>query len=240
MNANIDQHINHIENLICERICTRTGYAADHINVRTLMHQLKYSDKTDCGLISSYHFNEFLVRMNVVGIRDVDMLFNRYDDDYNGFMDYRDFAHLVFGGSGTSENAMMMKRMTTHNNALEHFHTFRQFVVKKDDFAFVLRFIQNLLTLSERDRDGYVTVSGLFANLVKLLPPASQGSISRTRIAGINRNDLQSLLQTYFDVHKNGKVHIASFVKRFKVRQISCQCYSFFPCLTVASHLYLS
>jgi Ca2+-binding EF-hand superfamily protein len=227
MNAATDKHIDRLELLVCERIRTLTGYATDHINVRTLIHQLKYSDKTDCGLISLYHFNEFLLRMNIVGIRDSDMLFNRYDEDFKGFIDYRDFAHIIFG-------AGPWKRLT--GIALDHFHILRQYVIQKNSFAFLLRFVQVLtntpsapasagsgLSLSfdrDRDRDGFVSIPALLSALTTLLPPTGQGSVSRNRIGGINRTDLQSLLQNHFDVHGNGKVNLPVFLKRFKVSEI--------------------
>ncbi len=220
MNATIDLHIDHLESLVCERIRTLTGYATDHINVRTLAHQLKYSDKTDCGLITPYHFNEFLVRMNIVGVRDIDMLFNRYDEDFNGFMDYREFAHSIFG-SGP------MKRLT--GSALENFHSFRQNVVKKQGLGFLLQFIQVLSSSAaasaynvtlERDKDGFSSISSLIGALSALLPPNGHGSLTRSRIGGINRSDLHTLLQNHFDVHGNGKVNLSVFVKRFKVSSL--------------------
>lgn len=90
--------LDRLEALMVEKSEAVSGFSArDSNRVRCLVNLFKFYDKTNTGYIYYNDFKDVMVRFNVVGAtRDIEELFNRYDEDMLGFVDYKAMAHDIY------------------------------------------------------------------------------------------------------------------------------------------------
>lgn len=187
MNRQVESRVDRLETLIKERIASLSGHASGHASLRHLLQMLRYSDQTDQGYITYKNFQEFMLRLNLVGTvnRDIENLFNRYDEDLLGYLDYKDFANTLYGAGGCEKLSP---------KALDYMHQVRQAIVSMGMEA-CLRFSALEEGFPGVDGQGFVSL----ASAVRSLSQYTQGAISTT--------DLSFLLK-FFDVERNNMVSL--------------------------------
>ncbi|CAM9568818.1 unnamed protein product [Phaeothamnion confervicola] len=96
--------IDQIEAALRAKIETMTGFADQPVKQRCLQKVFHFFDLNDTGLIEYDAWFAALTRLNFVGVqRELEALFDRYDDDCSGALDYNEFCHGIFGvGQGAN------------------------------------------------------------------------------------------------------------------------------------------
>lgn len=190
MNRQVEQRIDRLETLIKERVASLSGYASGHTSLRYLLQLFRYSDQSDQGYISYKNFQEFMLRINLVGAinRDIEHLFNRYDEDLLGYIGYKNFANTLYG-CGSCEKL--------NSRAFEVMAQVRQCIVSMG-LQMALRFGAMQVGFENVDKRGFVSLSSAVRSLSSFL----NGAISST--------DLNFLLK-FFDVERNNTVSLSMF-----------------------------
>ncbi|CAM9877001.1 unnamed protein product [Ascophyllum nodosum] len=85
-----------LEEKLRARIDTLTGFSDVEVKIRSLEKVFKYFD---AGLNGRLDYNQFfaaMTRLNFIG-RELESLFDRYDEDCSDSIDYKDFSNHMFG-----------------------------------------------------------------------------------------------------------------------------------------------
>ena len=98
INFSSERNVDVLENLLREKINAMTGFSD---NAQTKMKKLeqvfRFFDTHKTGQITLHQFERAMVQLNFVGMqREIEGLFNRFDDDHGGSLSYAEFAqHMV-------------------------------------------------------------------------------------------------------------------------------------------------
>mmetsp|Transcript_19802 Transcript_19802/g.19133 ORF Transcript_19802/g.19133 Transcript_19802/m.19133 type:complete len:378 (+) Transcript_19802:117-1250(+) len=94
----IEEKIDDLERRLKERIEVSSGFAETLPQSRKMRQALQFFDSAGEGLLNYQGFFQAMTKFNLVGVqREVEALFNRYDDYLAGFIDYRDLALVLYG-----------------------------------------------------------------------------------------------------------------------------------------------
>jgi len=99
--TSLDSRLDDLERRLREKVNVATGFADDNVKARKLKDMFKFFDTDDSGFIDPPKFVAAMIKLNFVGVqREIEALFNRYDDDASGTIDYKEFAYHLFGVGG--------------------------------------------------------------------------------------------------------------------------------------------
>lgn len=193
---NIDRRVSAMCHEINDKLNVLTGFGAEIVKVRSLCSLLKYYDHSRCGCVNLEQFREFMVcRMHFVAVnKEVEELFNRFDTEMTGWINYEELAYNLLGHGSTPKLTASMTR------TLENI---RSLLLKKGIYA-PLTFAVAARALPSINRDGDAPLSLTSQQLSALLG------------GRISLDQLHTLLSA-FDIHRNDHVNISSFLTAFKV-----------------------
>ena len=94
-----ESKIDIIEEALCQKLMTSKGFADPEVCVRRLCHLFKGpGEKVTSARIDYNDFFSALSTANFVGVqKSIEGLFNRYDFDGTGTIDYQEFSRCMFG-----------------------------------------------------------------------------------------------------------------------------------------------
>ena len=99
----IEEKIDDLERRLKVRIEVNSGFAEAVPQSRMMRQQLQFFDSSGRGLLSFQEFFQAMTKFNLIGVqREVEALFNRYDDSLTGFIDYKEFSLCLYGLSKQS------------------------------------------------------------------------------------------------------------------------------------------
>lgn len=198
----IEEKLDKLEVLIREKVEVMSGFAAEHAKLRHFVQLLKFYDKNESGYITYSDFYTLMLRFNFVGLTvEIEQLFNRYDVDMNGFVDYRDVAYRLYG-IGNAQKLLPAEAMTMER--------LRKMIAARSINA-TIRFCHIGKTSSKISADGFTE----HAIALHMLTEESENRLPRKSL---------SQLLDHYDCQGNGKVNVFDFLNDFKVRKLfNCQ-----------------
>ena len=85
-----------------------------------LVKMFKYFDIFDRGTVS---FGDFLKTVEKIGLyytpQELEPLFNEYDSDQSGHLDYKEFSAIIFGNRDTLKGQQIKRQPQNPNNNQE-------------------------------------------------------------------------------------------------------------------------
>ena len=99
----IEEKIDDLERRLKERIEVSSGFAEPLPQSRKMRQALQFFDSAGRGLLNYQEFFQAMTKFNLIGVqREVEALFNRYDDYLTGFLDYKELSLMLYGLSPRS------------------------------------------------------------------------------------------------------------------------------------------
>jgi len=93
-----EQRVDQLECRLKDKMEVDAGFADVEVRKRKLIAQFKYFDTNNSGEIDYQEFFAAMTKLNFVGCqKEMEGLFNRYDDDASGTIGYAEFASHLFG-----------------------------------------------------------------------------------------------------------------------------------------------
>ena len=188
----MEEKVDDMERRLVERIEVSSGFAEAEEQARKMRLALKFFDASGNGLLSYDEFFAAMTKFNLVGVqREIEALFNRYDEYVSGNVDYKEFSLRLWGLSANAITLDVTSRV----------------VVSK-----IRAMLVNLGGAS-----GYFRL----AQIVSRIDGVQSGTISREDlqyaltdfgITGLVKADWESLFER-FDVHSNGQVFVLEFLR---------------------------
>ena len=87
-----------VERRLVEKIEITSGFGEAEDQARKMRLSLKFFDTSGNGLLSYEEFFAAMTKFNLVGVqREIEALFNRYDEYVSGFVDYHEFSLRLWG-----------------------------------------------------------------------------------------------------------------------------------------------
>lgn len=109
MTSSVDAHrlssserlVDNLESRLREKVAIITGFGDLEMQARKLEQILRFYDNTRTGKLTYHGFFAAMTKFNFVGVqREIELLFNRYDDRDEGFVSTADFTLSLFGICG--------------------------------------------------------------------------------------------------------------------------------------------
>ena len=182
----MEEKVDDLEKRIIERSELLSGFGEPEQQSRKLQMSLKFFDAPGRGSVNYQEFFAAMTKFNLVGVqREIEALFNRYDEYVSGFVDYYEFALRLYG---LSPNAITLD---------------------KNSRSVVNKIKEKLVSIGGPSGYHYLRETILRIENVE------SGLISREDLNfvisdyGIDlTNDEWDILYDCFDVHNNGKVSL--------------------------------
>lgn len=190
--ARIAKHLAQLK----EKLDVLTGFGDDISKIRTVIQMLKFYDKSNTGYITIEQFYEFMLRFNFVAVnKEIEEIFNRFDEDMTGYADYREIAYGLYDRASF---------VTLPVDAQRIMESLRHLMQQKSVYA-PMSLCQLARDLPGMNQQGEVPLRSTLDQLHGLLSNR------------IHKGDLSKLLQE-FDIHRNHHVNIPMFLRSFKVK----------------------
>lgn len=94
----IEEKIDDLERRLKERVEVSSGFAEPLTQSRKMRQALQFFDAAGRGVLNYQGFFQAMTKFNLIGVqREVEALFNRYDDYLTGFLDYKELALVLYG-----------------------------------------------------------------------------------------------------------------------------------------------
>ena len=188
----LEAKVDDLERRLCEKIEVTSGFGESEQQARKMQLSLKFFDTQRRGLLSYNDFFAAMTKFNLVGVqREIEALFNRYDEYVSGFVDYYEFSLRLWGLSpnaitlDTASRAVITKLqgLLVSNGGASGYHRFMQ-TIKRIDGA----------VNGECSRDDL------------------QYAMSDCGLAGLSKMEWDSLFER-FDVRSVGKVFVMELMR---------------------------
>lgn len=97
-----ERRIDDIEIRLKEKMITSSGFAELENIERKLLQSLKFFDKTNSGRMNFQNFFSVLTHLNFFAVQsDIEGLFSRFDENFDGNIDYHIFSKTIMGFNGS-------------------------------------------------------------------------------------------------------------------------------------------
>ena len=99
--ADLERKIDDLERRLQDKIEISSGFSDPEMKIRKLEQAFKFFDRTTSNYLDFLNFFAALTKLNFIGVqREIEGLFNRYDDDATGFVNYSNLSRQLFGLGG--------------------------------------------------------------------------------------------------------------------------------------------
>jgi cell division septum initiation protein DivIVA len=94
----LEEKVDELEQKLKEKIEVSSGFSDTVAQARMMEQTLKFFDVGGRGLLNYQDFFAAMTKFNFVGVqREIEELFNRYDEYATGYIDYKDFSKHLWG-----------------------------------------------------------------------------------------------------------------------------------------------
>jgi calcyphosin len=206
--SDLEVKTDELERRLKEKIDVMSGFGDAEMQARKLQQCFAYFDMNGGGTIDYQEFFAAMTKLNFVGVqKEIETLFNRYDEDASGDLNYKEFAYSLFG---------IGNKPTMDVNSRNIVEKVKARILEKDGASGIHKVAR---ILSRMDHDGSKTLD-------------QDELMEGLRVYGISRippSELQ-LLFNYFDRDRSGKISVEEFLRGLKVASSSLSLH--FPQLT--------
>jgi Ca2+-binding EF-hand superfamily protein len=195
MKSDLEVKTDELERRLKEKIDVMSGFGDAEMQARKLQQNFAYFDMNGSGTIDYQEFFAAMTKLNFVGVqKEIETLFNRYDEDASGDLNYKEFAYSLFG---------IGNKPTMDVNSRNIVEKVKARILEKDGASGIHKVAR---ILSRMDHDGSKTLD-------------QDELMEGLRVYGISRippSELQ-LLFNYFDRDRSGKISVEEFLRGLKV-----------------------
>lgn len=97
----MDSKLDDLEARLRNKVDTITGFADPEVKARKLEQSFKFFDTNGSGAIDFSEFFAAMTKLNFIGVqKEIEALFNRYDEDASGELEYKEFCYSIYGIGG--------------------------------------------------------------------------------------------------------------------------------------------
>lgn len=185
--VSLERKIDDLEARIVSKIEIISGFSEPETKFRKLLQSFKFFDLNNSGYLDFNNFFAAMTNLNFIGVqREIEGLFNRYDDNGLGYIDYVELSKFLFGlgryvalDTGSREFLEKIKNKVVDRQGPHGITILSRIILQKsaynDDRLFIDR---DALEYTLRD---YASTASLdFQRFVESFDPLSTGKIDST------------------------------------------------------------
>ena len=143
----IEEKIDDLERRLKDRVEISSGFAEPLVQSRKMRQALQFYDTAGRGVLNYQGFFQAMTKFNLIGVqREVEALFNRYDEYLTGFVDYKELALILYGLSSRS--------VSLNKESREIIYKMKATLVSTGGASGLLNFLQQVKRMEGIDQGG--------------------------------------------------------------------------------------
>ena len=143
----IEEKIDDLERRLKDRVEISSGFAEPLVQSRKMRQALQFYDTAGRGVLNYQGFFQAMTKFNLIGVqREVEALFNRYDEYLTGFVDYKEMALILYGLSSRS--------VSLNRESREIIYKMKATLVSTGGASGLLNFLQQVKQMEGIDQGG--------------------------------------------------------------------------------------